>query len=453
VLSRREFLLVCGAAALPGCRLAPSKPPPLPLDLPDRTPWPEANAILDGTALPAFPDADFPVTDFGAIGDGRFDDSAAFAGAIAACSQAGGGHVQVPDGRYRVGAIRLLSDVDLHLAAGATLQFSGDASQYPLVLTRFEGIECMNRSPMIYAIGAENLALTGDGTLDASGTSSWNQGNDRSLLEAMVARGTPPEERLVAGRLRVAFVEPYRCQRVLISGVRLVGTRFWQLHPTLCSDVTVDGVTTTAQSFGTTDGCDPESCERVVIRRCTLASGDDLIAIKSGRDDDGRRVNVPSRDLVIMNCQGEGPNAFIACGSEQTGGIENVYAYNNWTFGHGVAAALRVKTNSRRGGFTRNVNVDTFHGRGFVDAVIDVTLRYGGQSGNYPPAIGDLKVSHFDVAAAPFVLNLRGLSNDPIVGVSVRDSRFSDIDFLAMAVEDANDIEWSNVTVNGQLVR
>jgi polygalacturonase len=457
MLTRRQLLqaglLLTGSAAWPGCRLAPSVPPPLPPDLPRTTPWPEANAILAATSLPIFAETRFAVTDFGAVGDGRHDDTTAFLAAIAACHQAGGGHVTVPDGAWRVGALRLRSHVDLNLAAGATLLFSGDARQYPIVRTRYEGIECMNHSPMVYAFGEESVALTGRGTLDASATAEWNRGGDRELLESLVARGVPPEERRVAGRLRVAFVEPHASRRVLISGVRLLGTRFWQLHPTLCTDVTIEGVTTTAAPFAGTDGCDPESCDQVVIRSSTLAAGDDNIALKSGRDDDGRRVNVPCQNVVILNCQGEGPYAFLACGSEQTGGIQHVYAYNNWTYGHGVAAALRIKTNPRRGGFTRNVNVDTFRGTGFSDAVIDVTLSYGGKAGAHPPSVSDLDLSRFDVAGAPYVLRLSGLPNHPIAGVRIRDSRFSDIHSPQPRTGDTLDVAWSNVTINGHPVR
>ncbi len=342
--SRRQLLqaglLAAGAAALPACRFFSASPlsmtPAFPSGLPTTTPWPEANAILARVVVPKFADATFSVGDFGARGDGRFDNTAAFADAIAACQRAGGGHVTVPPGRFIVGAIRLRSGVDLNLAAGCTLAFSGDASKYPIVLTRYEGIECMNRSPMIYAHGESDLGLTGAGTLDASATAEWNHGRDREkILETMVAAAVPVEDRNVAGRLRATFVEPYACNNVLISGVTLTGSRFWQIHPTLCHNVTVDGVTTSAASFGTTDGCDPESCDGVVIKRCTLAAGDDNIAIKSGRDADGRRLAAPSQNIVIMNCQAEGPDAFVACGSEQSGGIQNVFIYNNWSYGRG----------------------------------------------------------------------------------------------------------------------
>ena len=308
-------------------------------------PWLKANRILANTVVPVFPNTSFVVTHsaYGAVGDGHTDNTAAFQKAVATCNAAGGGHVVVPAGTYVTGAIYLKSNVDLHLDPGATLMFSGDASRYPLVLTRYEGIECMNHSPMIYAFGEKNIALTGSGTLDASGTAPWNHGGNRAgVLEPLVARGVPPHRRNVAGKLRSSFVQPYNCDTVLIQGVTLRHSLFWQLHPTLCRHVTVDGVTTHHSGMNS-DGCDPECCDHVVIKNSTLLAGDDTIAIKSGRDADGRRVNVPTQNVVIWNNQFEGPVGAICLGSEMTGGIRNVYTYNNSTVGSGTRHALFVK--------------------------------------------------------------------------------------------------------------
>lgn len=453
-LTRRQVLGagIAGTASalLPGCSFVGTPPPPFPDDLPSRTPWPEANAILAATVVPTFPDALFPVTSHGAVGDGRTDDTDAFLAAIDACYQAGGGHVTVPPGSWLVGALRLRSRVDLHLAAGATLVFSGDASRFPPVLTRFEGVECVNRSPMIYAFGETDVALTGAGSLDASRTAAWNQGGDRAgVLEPLVAAGVPPAQRVVTGQLRSTFVEPYLCKNVLIQGVTLVGAQFWQLHPTLCTDVTITGVTTTV-SGGNSDGCDPESCRRVVITRSTLASGDDNIALKSGRDDDGRRVATPCQDIVIMNCQAEGRFGFITCGSEQTGGIRNVYAYNNWTYGQGVGSALWVKSNRHRGGFTRNVNVDTFTGSSLQSAVVAITMYYDDLPGSFPPSFGDIHLSRLTVDGAVWVLDLNGLDGDPIGPLTLRDSQFTDIDGAPNQIWNATELTCTDVTVDGR---
>ena len=413
------------AAAMPACVFrGGSLPPAFPKELPRLTPWPEANAILAATAVPTFPAAAFQVVKYGGTGDGKTDDSAAFARAIADCNAAGGGRVIVAAGTWLVGSIRLLSNVDLHLERDATLLFGEDARLFPEVLTRYEGIECVNHSPPIYAYGETNVALTGEGTLDAARTGAWNRGSDRAgRLESLVARGVPAEQRNVTGKLRTSFVQTYRCSNVLIQGVTLQGACFWQLHPVICTNVTIDGVVTKVAGPNT-DGCDPESCRRVVINRCTLASGDDNIAIKSGRDEDGRRLNIPCEDIVIMNCQAEGRYGFICLGSEQSGGIRNVYAYNNWIYGRGVGWALWIKSNSRRGGYTRSINIDTFRGSGFRKAVVGITTRYDSQTGSFPPDFGELRFSNFDVSDAPRLFDLDAAALGP---VTVKDSRFGNI--------------------------
>ena len=419
-------------------------------------PWSEANGILASTALPSFPNTNFVVTHpaYGARGDGHSDNTAAFQKAISACSTSGGGHVVVPAGTYVTGAIYLKSNVDLHLDPGATLMFSGDASKYPLVLTRYEGIECMNHSPMIYAYGEKNIALTGSGTLDASGTASWNHGSDRTrVLEPLVAGGLLPQQRYAADRLRSSFVQPYSCDTVLIQGVTLRNSRFWQLHPTLCRNVTIDGVTT-HHSGSNTDGCDPECCDHVVIKNSTLLAGDDNIALKSGRDADGRRINVPTRNVVIWNNQFEGPWGAISLGSELTGGISNVYAYNNSTIGGGTRYALYVKSNTRRGGFARNVHVDRFHGSGFHGAAVLATMSYSGQTGNFLPDFsGPFNLADFVVDTAPIALNLHGLSDDKAGTFNLSNCTFTHIANPASTISNVTKVNYTHVTINGKPVQ
>jgi hypothetical protein len=445
--SRRRILAVgtlgAAGAVIPGCWRAASIPPPLPPP-PRSTGYPAADAIVASTALPGIPPAIFPVE--GARGDGRSEDTRPIQDAIVACHGHGGGRVVVPAGEFIVGALRLRSRVDLHVAAGATLKFSDNPERYPLVQTRYEGLECVNRSPMIHASGETDVAVTGSGRLDASATAAWNRGSDRAgVLAPLVARGVPPAHRIVAGKLRTAMVELVGCERVLIQGVTLAGSPFWQIHPTLCVDVTVEGVTT-SDSGPNSDGCDPESCERVVIRGCTFACGDDNVALKSGRDEDGRRLAVPCRNVVIVGCQAEGRFGFITCGSEQSGGIENVFACANRSFGRGVGHALWVKSNSRRGGYTRNVNLSGFRGR-VLDSVASVTMRYDGQSGAFPPAFDGIHLRDLAVESSGAVLDLDGLEGSRIRNFTLSRSKFTDVG-AADQIRNA-DVVRRDVTING----
>jgi polygalacturonase len=423
---------------------------------PDELPWDAAKTIVAETALPMIPDRTFDaVRDFGANGNGSTDNTAAFKNAIDTCSSGGGGHVVVPSGTYVTGAIHLKSNVDLHLNSGAVLKFSGSASKFPTVLTRYEGIECMNRSPMIYAFGQHDIALTGSGTLDAASTSSWNTGNDRSFLEAWVAEGRPVADRIVPGSghsLRSTFVEPYSCERVLIQGVRVRNSMFWQLHPTLCRNVTVDGVSTDpSTAHSNTDGCDPESCDHVVIRNCDLGAHDDNIAIKSGRDADGRRVNVPCQNLVVFGCRMNGNWGAITCGSELTGGIRNVYAYKCTTVGV-TKFMLYVKSNTRRGGFAENINLDSFSGT-LDRSVAFVTSTYNSQTGNFPPRFGPISIASSSCThAGRQAFNVSGLSISHIHGFAVRNGTFDGVVDTTNTFNFVDNLSLVDVTINGKQI-
>lgn len=430
-------------------------------------PWSAANTILSQTTVPTFPGKTFLLTSYGGKGDGSTDNTAAFQKAIAACNASGGGQVKVPAGIYVTGAIHLLSNVNLHLDAGSTIKFSGDVTKYPTVLTRYQGIECMNHSPLIYAYGQTNIAVTGSGTLDAVNVSSWNKTDDSSAwskLQSQASAGTPVAQRVygaTGNRLRVAFIEPYNSSNILIQGVTLKHSWFWQLHPTLSTNVTVDGVTVTLPSQGNTDGCDPESCDHVVIKNSSFSCKDDTIAIKSGRDADGRRLHTPCQNIVIMNSTFESNRGMVACGSEESGGIQNVYCYNLSSFGNGVWSCLYIKANPVRGGFVENVNMDTVTASGRSDhsassgypAGVLAILDYNNTtSGGFPPTFTNINVSHMNFANSPYALRLEGLSSDKIGTVTVANSIFTHIANQASIVTNVKSLTYTNVTVNGKAV-
>lgn len=219
-----------------------------------------------------------------------------------------------PPASSSTGAIHLKSNVDLHLAADATIKFSPDPKQYlPLVFTRWEGTELMNYSPFIYAFEQENIAVTGEGTLDGqAGLEHWWRWNGRknwgwkegepsaakarNLLHEMAENGTPVSEREFGegSYLRPQFIQPYRCKNVLIEGITIKNSPMWEVHPVLCTNVTVRKLTINSTGPNN-DGCDPESCADVLIEDCSFNTGDDCIAIKSGRNADGRRLHAPSQ--------------------------------------------------------------------------------------------------------------------------------------------------------------
>ena len=248
-------------------------------------PWQQLPAILARIKPPVFPNRDFDITKFGAVGDNKTDCTEAFRKAITSCNSSGGGRVVVPAGQFLTGAIHLKSNVNLHLTSDASIKFSRDPRQYlPLVFTRWEGTELMNYSPFIYAFEQENIAITGEGTIDGQAdcehwwpwtgrkNCGWNPGDPnaakaRNLLHEMGENGTPVSERKFGEGfyLRPQFIQPYRCKNVLIEGVTVKNSPMWQVNPVLCTNVTVHKLTITS-SGPNTDGCDPESCTDVLIK-------------------------------------------------------------------------------------------------------------------------------------------------------------------------------------------
>jgi polygalacturonase len=251
-----------------------------------------SEAILARIKAPVFPARDFAITDYGAVAG--TDCSAAIRKAIEACNAAGGGRVVVPAGEWITGAVHLKSNVNLYLAKGSTLRFSTDPAAYlPVVQTRWEGIECMNYSPFIYAWEQENIAVTGEGTLD--GAADWDnwwgwtkKGADKkslatpdtAKLNELSVKGVPVAQRVfgAGSHLRPSFFQPYRCRNVLIEGVTIIRSPMWEVTPVLCTNVIVRGVKINSHGPNN-DGCDPDSCRDVLIEGCVFDTGDDCIAI------------------------------------------------------------------------------------------------------------------------------------------------------------------------------
>lgn len=407
-------------------------------------PWNRADAIANSVCPPRFPRRQFPVTRFGAKGDGVTDCTIAFARATNACAHAGGGHVVVPAGRYLTGPIHLRSNVDLHVTEHATIAFSQDPNAYlPAVFTRWEGTELYNYSPLIYAFGQRNIAVTGAGTLDGQADNAhwwpwkgnadygWvpgdpHQGPARTQLMAMAEQGVPVEQRVFGdgGFLRPSFVQPYRCRDVLIEGITIINSPMWEIHPVLSRNVLVRGATVVTHGPNN-DGCNPESSRDVVIRGCTFDTGDDCIAIKSGRNADGRRVNVPSERILVEDCDFAAGHGGVTVGSEMSGGVRQIYARDLRLSSPNLDTALRFKTNSVRGGF-----IHDFHARDITvgtvgQAVITIDFYYEeGPGHGFNPDVTGITVDNLTVAQAQRALNLRGYPDDPVGAI-----RLSNVDF------------------------
>ena len=465
VPSRRDCLRYVGAGAaaaiLPGAAV--------PAD-----PWVRAAAIVRSTRPPVFPKRIFDVTRVGAKGDGVALNTRAIARAITACSQGGGGRVLVPAGRFLTGAVHLQSNVELHLAAGATLLFSTDPADYPLVWTRWEGIELINYSPLVYARKARNIAITGAGTLDGQASAqhwwSWKgpwQGTvDHGWREGMpdqraararlfqMAEERVPVERRVFGDgsfLRPAFVQPYDCDNVLIEGVHLRGSPFWQIHPVLCRNVTVRGVDVMGHGPNN-DGCDPESVDGMVIEQCVFDTGDDCIAVNSGRNEDGRRLAMPAQNIVIRGCRMKEGHGGIAIGSQISGGARWVFAERCLMDSTNLDYAIRFKNNALRGGlleqfFYRDIAVGQV-----AKAAIACDFNYEeGAHGRFTPVLRNVLIERLRATGASRVLDSQGLPGAPITDITLRDCRFDGVTSPSI-ITQTQALTLDNVRVNGARV-
>ncbi len=441
---------VLAPASAAGASVSAPAAPRTPADL-------AADRIVASVRRPRFPPRVFRVTDFGAVGDGTTKNTAAFAAAIAACHRSGGGHVVVPAGSFLTGAIHLLSNVDLHVTSGATILFSQDPNDdLPVVFTRWQGIELMNYSPFIYCYGQRNVAVTGQGTLngqaDANHWWDWKslEANDFNALEAMADSGVPVSQRVFGSGhfLPPQMVQPFASDRLLLQGVTVINSPFWHLNPNLCSNVTVDGLTISSTGPNT-DGCDPESCDGVVVQNVTYDTGDDCMAIKAGRDSDGRRVNVPCQNVVVQHCNFANGHGGITIGSEMTGGVKNVYARDLTMNSANLQAGHRIKTNTLRGGFVLNTNVYRVTAGTVGGPLLKIEGQYNGQTGPFTPDVSGITLRDWTVDTCKGVWSIVGPSASDPIGTVTLENLTVTASTAANSAQFISGLVVKNVTVGG----
>lgn len=437
-------------------------------------PWQEAEAILARIVPPMFPDKDFLITDYGAVGDSITDCTDAFAKAIAACHKAGGGRVVVPAGDFSTGAIHLKSNVNLHVSKGARILFSQDPNKYlPQVYTRFEAIELMNYSPLIYAYEQENIAITGEGELNGqadddhwwywkgkwghAGVNRAAREHDQKVanerLKKMAEDGVPVSERIFGegDYLRPNFVQPYKCKNVLIEGVTIRNSPMWVLHPVLSENVTIRNVTVISHGPNS-DGCDPESSKDVLIEGCVFDTGDDCIAIKSGRDHDGRRVNVPSENIIVRKCVMKDGHGGVVIGSEVSGNVRNVFAEDCEMSSPNLDRALRLKSNPRRGGIIENVYMRNVTVGDVADAVVRIFMFYANETGDNYPIVRNVQVKNVTSKKSKYGILIEADPDHPVEGIYLENCSFENVS-EGNILKGYKNLELKNVKVNGEEIK
>ena len=399
----------------------------------------------------------YNVMDYGAVNDSSAVITDAVKSAIAAAHHAGGGTVFFPAGSYLTGPIHLKSNITLHLDAGATLHFSDDFDHYlPMVPSRWEGTDVVNFSPLIYANGAENIAITGRGTLNGNGKTWWMYffdhiyGKDTTdNLSRWQREFFKHNQDVVApdlpgwiekGFLRPPFIQFMHCKDILVEGITIINSPFWTLNPQYCENVKIHALTINNPPSPNTDGINPESCRNVHISNCHISVGDDCITIKSGKDRSGRLAAAPAENYVITNCTMLSGHGGVVIGSEMSGGVRNI-TISNCIF-DGTHRGLRIKTARGRGGVVEGIRMSNIVMRNIKEDIIVLNMQYAETApepiSERTPAFRNIHFSNI-TAEGNRAITLRGLSEMPISDVS-----FYDVNIRAktgMVVQHATGID------------
>ncbi len=439
----------------------------------------EYKQIEQSIQLPTIADRNFLITTYGASEkNSAAKNQKAINRAIAVANNKGGGNVIIPKGTFNTGAITMLSNVNLVVSEGATLHFAFEPELYPLVRTSWEGLACWNYSPCIYAYKAKNIAVTGKGTIDGGGNNeTWWQWNgkdtfgykkgitkecqkhgSRSKLLKQAEDGVPFDERKygMGQGLRPQLINFVRSERILIKDVTLLNSPFWVIHPLLCKSITVDGVKIWNEGPNG-DGCDPEACENVLIQNTLFHTGDDCIAIKSGRNNDGRLWNQPSRNIIIRNCKMEDGHGGVVIGSEISGGCENVYAENCHMDSPDLERVLRIKTNNCRGGLIQNINMRNITVGQCKEAVLKINLDYEPKEVCYrgfEPTVRDVSMENVTCKKSEYGILVVGLNNvENVYDIFVKNCNFTGVYKQPVKITGkTRNIKFDNLFINNSLV-
>ena len=426
------------------------------IDHPDSG-WANVPGILASITKPIFPARDFNIVDYGARGDGITDCTSAFNSAIKACNDSRGGRVFVPAGEFLTGTIHLLSNTNLYISDSAVIKFSTTPADYlPAVYTRYEGTECFNYSPCIYAFEQENIAITGTGTLDAQASFdnwwSWINLDDQdvSSLRKMAEDSIEVEERVFGEGhyLRPNMIQPYRCSNILIDSITVLNGPMWHIHPVLCKNITISNISVLGHGPNN-DGCNPESCTNVLIRNCYFDTGDDCIAIKSGRNADGRRINVPTSNVVIQECNMKDGHGGIVIGSEISGGANQIFAENCLMDSPNLDRALRIKTNSIRGGLIENIYLRNITVGQVSNAAVRVNFYYGeGDISTFDPVVRNIEVRNMTCNKARYGVQFLGYDRAPIRNFRLINCEFNNIS-IPFSLKSYNNLCLDSLAING----
>lgn len=411
----------------------------------------------------------YNAVEHGVVPDGTTRNTAAIAAVIAKIKGAGGGTIYFPPGRYLTGSIHLESNLTLHLEAGATLLYSGDPADSPLVESRWEGTTAWTYGPLIYANRKENITITGRGTIDGQGQNWWWRAADKTPRRDIAEKARPVWQALyrriqqggeggavtrkdfveAANFIRPSLVVPYECKNVVIEGVTITNSPMWLLHTIYSENITVRGVSFVSRGPNG-DGYDLDSCRNVRISDCFFDTGDDCIVIKSGRDADGRRVGRPTELVTITNCVMYRGHGAVVIGSEMSGGIRDITASN--IVCRGTDRGIRLKTQRGRGAVVENIRFDNWV---IIDApkeAIHITSNYSrtepAPKSETTPVMRNIAISNVTIVNAARVGEIAGLTEQAIEQIRLADVKASGK--AGFRIDAADDVELHDVRIDAQ---
>jgi len=436
----------------------------------------EYKRIEQSIKAPSFPQKDFLITKYGAkTTNTAAKNQKAINKAIAACSKKGGGRVIVPAGTFLTGAITMLSHVNLVVEKDAVLKFAFEPDLYPIVPTRWEGIDCHNLSPCIYAYKQTDIAVTGEGTIDGSGANDtwwpWNghprfgfkegmisqRGGSRARLLKYAEDGVPMDQRIFTKEdgLRPQLINFYLCENILMENLTLLNSPFWVIHPLLSKNITVRGMKI-INDGPNGDGCDPESCDGVLIENCFFNTGDDCIAIKSGRNNDGRLWDKPSENIIIRNCEMKNGHGGVVIGSEISGGCRNVYAENNVMDSPELERVVRIKTNTCRGGVIENINARNIKVGVCKESVLKINLDYEPKEvccRGFVPTVRNINIENITCEKSKYGVQIIALDSVcNVYDINVKNCHFNGVKDGNFSSGLTRDVRFDNLFINGSLV-
>lgn len=414
----------------------------------------------------------------GAKADGKTLNTVLINHTVDRLNKRGGGTLFFPAGTYLTGAIHLKSNITLELEAGATLLFSDRFDDYlPFVEVRHEGVVMKSFSPLIYAVDAENITIKGEGTLDGQGKAWWTEffriyvdlekngmhelnkyqplWEKENNVETLYAETNEDWHSTLQRRFfRPPFIQPIRCKNVRIEGVKIINSPFWTVNPEFCDNVTVTGVTIHNVPSPNTDGINPESCRNVHISDCHISVGDDCITIKSGRDAQARRLNVPCENITITNCTMLSGHGGVVIGSEMSGSVRKV-TISNCVF-DGTDRGIRIKSTRGRGGVVEDIRVSNVVMSNIKREAIVLNLKYSKMpaepKSERTPVFRDIYISGLTAVDVKTPVKIVGLEEAPVTDIVLRDIYVKNAREKCV-FENCERIRMTDVVVDGKEIK